>query len=51
MPLHEFLILGTTGRLIRFAALMFLPQLFISQSAVTPVAPRVAVASVTGGAR
>jgi membrane protein YqaA with SNARE-associated domain len=48
MPLHEFLILGTTGRIIRFAALMLLPQLFISQSIVPSPTPRVAVATIGG---
>jgi membrane protein YqaA with SNARE-associated domain len=50
MPLHEFLILGTTGRIIRFGALMLLPQLFVSQSIIAPATPRVAVATI-GGAR
>ena len=43
MPTREFIILGTAGRLIRFAVLMLLPQLFLSQAIATPRMPNVAV--------
>ena len=42
MPTREFIILGTAGRLIRFAVLMLLPQLFLSQAIATPRVPTVA---------
>lgn len=47
LPLRHFLVLATIGRAIRFAALMFIPQLFIgvplgAQSVATPPAVTVA---------
>jgi len=48
MPLHEFLILGTTGRIIRFAALMLLPQLLGAQPLVPPMTRPAIVASIGG---
>jgi membrane protein YqaA with SNARE-associated domain len=39
MPLREFLLVGTTGRTIRFAALMLLPQLFRPQPLAAQPAP------------
>lgn len=63
MPLRHFLVLATTGRGIRFAALLFLPQLFHAaplgaQSVATPPAvdvrgtgpdPYVLISGMVGG--
>jgi membrane protein YqaA with SNARE-associated domain len=49
MPLREFLILGTTGRIIRFGALMLLPQLVRAQP-LNPPPGRPAIVASNGGA-
>ena len=48
MPLREFLILGTTGRIIRFGVLMLLPQLVRAQPLAEPITRPAIVANVGG---
>jgi pimeloyl-ACP methyl ester carboxylesterase/membrane protein YqaA with SNARE-associated domain len=48
MPLREFLMVGTTGRTIRFAALMLLPQLFRAAPLAAQTVPPAVTVSGAG---